>query len=171
VQARGPLALSRAIGADHLERAAACPAVMRLPTEVRSTTFASNGRQVTRLETPVGSLQYAVMPSPQGNTNFLVEHPLKTEDDYKVQLWIEENSRVEAAAHQLLGSKVGIIGGIEPTKFLSFDISKLDSYVEEVIADGSGGPFVLANSDSCPPGVTIDKFRQVAEIARASRRG
>ncbi|MGC9521956.1 MAG: hypothetical protein ACP5HG_08765 [Anaerolineae bacterium] len=32
-----------------------------------------------------------------------------------------------------------------------------------------GVPFVLANSDSCPPGVTVEKFARVAEIARRHR--
>ncbi len=40
------------------------------------------------------------------------------------------------------------------------------SGTKQVIADGRGGPFVLANSDSCPPGVTVEKFRLVADIAR-----
>jgi hypothetical protein len=35
-----------------------------------------------------------------------------------------------------------------------------------VIAEAQGGPFVLANSDSCPPGVTFEKFKLVAEIAK-----
>jgi hypothetical protein len=45
-------------------------------------------------------------------------------------------------------------------------MSELGAYVEQVIADGQGGPFVLANSDSCPPGVTVEKLKRVADIAR-----
>jgi uroporphyrinogen-III decarboxylase len=69
-------------------------------------------------------------------------------------------------ARDILGDKVGIIGGIEPTKLLSLDISELEPYVEQVIADGSGGPFVLSNSDSCPPGVSIEKLQLVGQMVR-----
>ncbi len=71
-----------------------------------------------------------------------------------------------AEARSALGPKVGIIGGIEPTEFLRRPLPEFRAYVEQVIADGEGGPFVLANSDSCPPGVTIEKFRLVGDIVR-----
>jgi hypothetical protein len=64
---------------------------------------------------------------------------------------------------------MGIIGGIEPTQFLRLSETQLRPYVASVIAEGTGGPFVLANSDSCPPGVTIEKFELVAEIARETK--
>jgi len=69
-------------------------------------------------------------------------------------------------ARNKVGSKMGIIGGIEPTRFLYLSESELGDYVEQVIADGAGGPFVLANSDSCPPGVSVEKFRLVAELSK-----
>jgi uroporphyrinogen-III decarboxylase len=72
-----------------------------------------------------------------------------------------------AEARAIGGSRLGIIGGIEPTEFLRLPLNRLGDYVEQVIADGQGGPFVLANSDSCPPGVTVEKFKRVAEVARA----
>jgi hypothetical protein len=71
-------------------------------------------------------------------------------------------------ARAAVGDRLGIIGGIEPTEFLRRDLDDLARYTEEVIADGCGGPFILANSDSCPRGVTVEKFRRVAEVARAS---
>ena len=71
-----------------------------------------------------------------------------------------------ADARGSLGADVGIIGGIEPTKFLNLSIRELEPYVEQVIADCSGGPFVLANSDSCPPGVSVEKFKLVGQIVR-----
>jgi hypothetical protein len=64
---------------------------------------------------------------------------------------------------------MGIIGGIEPVHFLQLSESQLKPYVEAVIAEASGGPFVLANSDSCPPGVSVEKFELVAEIARNTK--
>jgi hypothetical protein len=72
-------------------------------------------------------------------------------------------------ARKLLGPKVGIIGGIEPIQFLTLSERELVPYVEQVLADGGGGPFVLANADSCPPGVAVEKFKRVAEVARHSR--
>ena len=69
-------------------------------------------------------------------------------------------------ARAMVGDTMGIIGGIEPTEFLNLSEEELGPYVETVIDDAQGGPFVLANSDSCPPGVTIEKFKIVANIAR-----
>jgi hypothetical protein len=69
-------------------------------------------------------------------------------------------------ARAMLGQRMGIIGGIEPTALLHTPLAEFPAYVEQVIADGHGGPFVLANSDSCPPGVPIEKFRMVGEIVR-----
>jgi len=72
-------------------------------------------------------------------------------------------------AREVVGGDFAIIGGIEPTQFLTLSLKDLGPYVEQVIAEGRGGPFVLANSDSCPPGVTVEKFALVAEIARTHR--
>jgi len=72
-------------------------------------------------------------------------------------------------ARAQVGDDFGIIGGIEPTLFLNLSLAELGPYVEQVIADGRGGPFILANSDSCPPGVTVEKFKLVAGIARQHR--
>jgi uroporphyrinogen-III decarboxylase len=73
-------------------------------------------------------------------------------------------------ARQILGSGVGIIGGIEPTLLLNTPLKNLPGYVEQVIEEAAGGPFVLANSDSCPPGVTAEKFALIAQVARRHRR-
>jgi len=70
-------------------------------------------------------------------------------------------------AREMIGASMGIIGGIEPTHFLNLTEPELGPYVESVIEDAHGGPFVLANSDSCPPGVSMEKFKLVAKVARA----
>jgi len=75
-----------------------------------------------------------------------------------------------AEARQMVGDGFAIIGGIEPTHFLNLSEQELGTYVEKVIAEGQGGPFVLANSDSCPPGVTVEKFRIAADVARSCGR-
>lgn len=69
-------------------------------------------------------------------------------------------------ARAQVGVDFGIIGGIEPTAFLNLSLEELAPYAGRVIQEGLGGPFVLANSDSCPPGVTVEKHALVAEIAR-----
>ena len=74
-----------------------------------------------------------------------------------------------ADARQAVGPEICITGGIEPTEFLNLTLEQLDPYVEQVIADGLPGAFVLANSDSCPPGVTVEKFQLVGEIVRRTR--
>lgn len=322
VQVAGRLAFHHRVGADPLWRGAPCPTWIEPPSEVRETTFEENGRSVTVISTPVGDLRSARQTSPAGSTSFLVEHPLKTEEDFKIQMWIEEHSRIArgpepvashfqgegseglslgmliprlksayqtlvehhagtetlvyaqadypdtvgalwrtmvandlvaarlaldsaydyfitwedsstqnyspagytewiaseiglwcellrgagkryiqhacghlralivpmvesgilaveslsppptgnlslAEARTLGGGTLGIIGGIEPTRFLNLSLDALGPYVEQVIADGRGGPFVLANSDSCPPGVTVEKFKRCADVARS----
>ncbi len=321
IQEAGFLDFHKSIGADPLWRGTPCPVRTEIHADVKCASFDEGGRTVTVVDTPVGSLRMASIKSESGNTTFLVEHPLKTEEDYKVQAWIEEHSRlvrdpepmarhlagegreglslgllvprmksayqslvehhagteelvyahadfpdtvntlweimvekdVEAArmavesdydyfitwedsstqnyspdvynryiaseisqwcaivgthgkqyiqhacghvaaliepmrasgivaveslspcptgnltlaeARKIAGSSLGIIGGIEPTQFLRLSMKDLAPYVEQVISDGRGGPFVLANSDSCPPGVTVEKFRLVADISR-----
>jgi uroporphyrinogen-III decarboxylase len=71
-----------------------------------------------------------------------------------------------ADARKVLGPDVCITGGIEPTEFLNLSLEELEPYVEQVIEDGKSGAFVLANSDSCPPGVTVEKFKLVGDIVR-----
>ena len=322
VQWRGRLAFLTEIGADALWRGAPCPVQMVLPDEVEIRTFQTNRQIRQEVETPVGTLHTLRVASPSGNTFFLTGHPLKTEEDFKTQLWIEEHMQYEldlapvyahlqgpgreglsigmlipelmktayqaliehyagteemvyaladypdtvrallqqmvenhctiarlaveapyryfitwedsgtqnysprlysefiapeiarwvkilnesgkryiqhacghlrallpmmvdqgmwgvesisppptgnitiGEARELVGNRFAIIGGIEPVQFLSLSLEELGAYVEQVISEGKGGPFILGNSDSCPPGVTIDKFRLAAKVAR-----
>jgi len=320
IQALGQLGFLQEVGADPMWRGAPCPVRVDVPglEEVRTE---DGERIAVELSTPVGKLHAVWAKSQEGTTAFLFEHPLKTVEDFKVQLWIEEHTElvydpakmnehlqgdgreglsigmllprgksafqslvemyvgtvelvyaladypetVEALwqamvandlkaarlaaeapyeyyitwedssttnyspalyrryiatelqsfceilggfgksyiqhvcgharallpimeaqgvkaieslsspptgdlslgeARDMLSPGVGIIGGIEPIHFLNLSLQELEPYVEEIIAAGSGGPFVLANSDSCPPGVGIDKFKLVAQIAR-----
>jgi hypothetical protein len=323
VRSAGQLAFHQRVGADPLWRGAPCPVKVVVPgAEFR--TFNQDGRAVTEIWTPVGVLREAHARNEiAGPTLFLVEHPLKAEEDYKIQMWLEEHTRFErdplpvaehlagvgreglslglllprgksayqtlvehlcgteelayaqadfpdtvetlwnlmaakdleavrlaldspyeyfitwedsrtqnyspqvydrfigsaiaswcrvlasagkhyiqhacghtrdllprmkrdgvcaveslsppptgnvtiGEARQMVGSGLGIIGGVEPTHFLNLSLEDLSRYVEQTIAEAAGGPFVLANSDSCPPGVTVEKFKRVADIARAT---
>ena len=69
-------------------------------------------------------------------------------------------------AQAVLGQKTGLIGGIEPVHFLNLDLLGLRVYVEELLERMDHRRWILANSDSCPPGVTQEKFRLVTEIIR-----
>jgi hypothetical protein len=326
VQARGQLQFHHDIGADPLWRGAPCPVRVSTPgLEVR--TRQEGRRAYAEFETPVGTLRTVHITSPDaGQTAFIVEHPVKTVEDLKTQLWIEEHTRIEfdpkpaedhltgagrdglslgmlvyrgktafqamveytcgteelvmlladapdetealaaamtannlrcaelaaqapydfwltfedsstqnysprlyerfiepeiarycemlggmgkryvqhacghlrhllpamtrsgvvaveslsppptgnitlREARAILGADVGIIGGIEPTAFLNLPDDEFPAYVEQVIRDGSGGPFILANSDSCPPGVTPERFAVAARVARNAAAG
>ncbi len=322
IQEAGQLAFLREVGGDPLWRGAPCPVAAVPPSEMETRTTTEGDRTTTMIETPVGALRQVTQQSAVGNTHFLVEHPLKSEEDYKIQTWIEAHTtlapnpeavadhfagngreglslgmliprgksayqwmvehlvgtealiyalvdfpetvrslwevmvekdleavriavgsaydyfitwedsstqnyspaqydayigseigawcrildeagkqyiqhacghvaalvaRMEAhgasaiesisppptgnitirEARRITGDDFGIIGGIEPTQFLNLPEDALRDYVESVIDEAQGGPFVLANSDSCPPGVTPEKFKLVAEIAKA----
>ena len=321
IQKLGQDGFQKMIGCDPLWRGA--PGVVHAvnPESLRSTWTEKDGLRILEQETPAGRLRTVWTRSPDGNTNFLTEHPLKTEEDFKTLLWIEENTRFRfdpagalahldgsgreglsvgmliprckcafqtlvehyvgteelayaladfpgtvrellhamnandracvelsldapydyfitwedsstqnyspaqyrefvapeisawcaalatagkhymqhacghldqilvpmreqgifgvesisppptgnitmAGAREKLGPKPAIIGGIEPVEFLRLSLAELGPYVEGVIAELRGGPFLLANSDSCPPGVTVEKFRLATEIAK-----
>ncbi len=69
-------------------------------------------------------------------------------------------------ADEILPEHIALIGGIEPTVFLNSTLDELEEYVLKLIKKMENRRFVLANSDSCPPGVSIEKFKLVAEIVR-----
>jgi len=320
IQQAGQLEFHHLIGADPLWRGAPCPVKVNYPN-VEIRTNRTGDQILTETITPVGNLRQIHQKSDAGNTEFLIEHPLKSENDIKIQTWIEENCEFKmnlkllephfqgigqeglsigmllprsksafqaliehyigteeliyalvdfpdtietlwktmvqsdlkavqlaleaeydyfltwedsstqnysptqyskyiateitqwcqilaqngkkyiqhacghvdqlllpmkesgvfaiesisppptgnvtlSDARQKVGQDFGIIGGIEPTEFLNKPLNQLADYVHQVIADGIGGPFILSNSDSCPPGVSIEKFKLVAEIAR-----
>jgi hypothetical protein len=89
VQEHGMAAFLAEAGADPLWRGAPCP----VRIETRDVEIRSEWRGNELFEetiTPVGRLIARSVRSSSGNTVFLVDHPLKTEEDFKVRLWIEE---------------------------------------------------------------------------------
>lgn len=70
-------------------------------------------------------------------------------------------------AFELLPRHVALIGGIEPVFFLNCTDAELEARVDELIKISRGRRYVLANSDSCPPGVSERKFKTVSEAVRA----
>lgn len=72
-------------------------------------------------------------------------------------------------AQEVLGRDIALIGGIEPVMFLTLDLPKLRVYVQNLLDRMAPQRYVLANSDSCPPGVSLEKFYLVTEMVRAHK--
>ena len=66
-------------------------------------------------------------------------------------------------ARAALPGHIALIGGIEPVFFETCTMARLQAEVEALLASQAGRRYVLANSDSCPPGVSLDKLRAVAQ--------
>lgn len=69
----------------------------------------------------------------------------------------------------LEGSGKSLIGGIEPTFLLNSTLGEMEAYVMQLIREMGDRNFVLANSDSCPPGVSEEKFRLVSKMLSRKR--
>ncbi len=72
-------------------------------------------------------------------------------------------------AGRVLPPSVGLIGGIEPVQFLQDSVEDLLPYCEKLCAAMKSRGFVLANSDSCPPGVAYEKFQKIAQLVKEIR--
>jgi len=68
----------------------------------------------------------------------------------------------------LLPNHIAMISGIEPTFFMNATLDELAAHVAEVCHAFAGRRFILANADSCPPSVAVEKFgfvsKQVHEL-------
>jgi len=62
----------------------------------------------------------------------------------------------------LLPKRIAIIGGIEPTFFIGATIGELVEHVAFLQDQFKGRRFILANADSCPPAVDINRFGVVS---------
>jgi len=67
-----------------------------------------------------------------------------------------------AEARPQLPGNIALIGGIEPTIFEKCTMEELEQNVYQLLHDMKGTRFVLANSDSCPPGVSMEKWKAIA---------
>jgi hypothetical protein len=90
--------------------------------------------------TPIDALE-SVSPPPTGN----------------VELW-------DAAA--ALPSRIALVGGLEPVALLNGTLPELEARVKTLLHAMRGRRFVLANSDSCPPGVAYEKFTLVSRLVK-----
>lgn len=69
-------------------------------------------------------------------------------------------------AFTLLDSDKGLIGGIEPTFFENCSILELEERVDYLCKMAGKRRFILANSDSCPPGVSHEKLCAVGRMIK-----
>lgn len=79
-----------------------------------------------------------------------------------IELW-------EAAG--MLPGNVALIGGIEPTVILGSTMEDYEAYVRRLILKMKPYRFIIANSDSCPPGTSAEKFALVGKIIREDSAG
>lgn len=73
-------------------------------------------------------------------------------------------------AFGMLPSHIALVGGIEPVFFQDCTLAQLRERVEALAAASTGRRFVLANSDSCPPGVSEEKLRAVTGMAAGTEK-
>lgn len=88
VTAQGQLAYMESVGADPLLRGFAAQGNLQR-NGVNILHSRNAGIQRETWETPVGALHFTHRLSPQGNTWFLVEHPVKTAEDLKTLQWVQ----------------------------------------------------------------------------------
>ena len=69
-------------------------------------------------------------------------------------------------AREMAPDNVCLVGGIEPTILLNSSIDELKTRVVDIMEKTGKKGFVLANADSCPPGVEIEKFRMISELVK-----
>ena len=75
------------------------------------------------------------------------------------------NIDIDEAA-EMLPPRIAIIGGIEPTFFENCTLGSLEERVVFLLDSMKGRRYVLANSDSCPPKVSYEKFLLVSDTVR-----
>ena len=126
-QAKGQLQFLEDIGADPLLRG--FHELFKKTSKNCCTTDTTEGK--TRLvthTTPVGELRCVYTYSPQGDTWYLMEHPVKTVDDLKTLIYINENMVITPAMDKFLsdyrdignrGLYVPLIGSEGKTSFQS----------------------------------------------------
>jgi hypothetical protein len=94
VTRQGQLNFMESVGADPLLRGFSMPWRVQYHG-VDSHRTQTAGEMHEEWTTPVGKLHFGNRLSPNGNTWFLVEHPVKTVEDLKTLQWIYEHSTVE----------------------------------------------------------------------------
>lgn len=107
-----------------------------------------------------------------GHLHDLIPLMAKTEIDMIESISPPPTGNIELwQARAILPDHIGLCGGIEPTVFLNSSIDDLEIYVNDLIKRMGNNRFILANSDSCPPGVAIEKFKRVTRLVQGGSGG
>lgn len=69
-------------------------------------------------------------------------------------------------AREVLPERIAIIGGIEPVIFERESLDFVLDYTRKLLDDMKGSRYILANSDSCPPGVSLEKFKSISGMVK-----
>ena len=69
-------------------------------------------------------------------------------------------------ADRVLPPHIALIGGLEPTRILGGTVEEVVADAAALLRDLRDRRYVLANSDSCPPGVEYEKFLAISELVR-----
>ena len=67
-------------------------------------------------------------------------------------------------AASLLPQRIALIGGLEPVRLLTGTIEQVLEDARALLMDMKDRRYILANSDSCPPGVEYEKFLAVSKL-------
>ena len=67
-------------------------------------------------------------------------------------------------ADRVLPEHIALIGGLEPVRLLNGSLEDVCEDARKLLHDLSGRRYVLANSDSCPPGVEYEKFLAITGL-------
>lgn len=65
-----------------------------------------------------------------------------------------------------LPERIALIGGLEPVRMLRASTDEIVEDAKRLLRDLADKRFVLANADSCPPGVEYEKFLAVSKLVR-----
>lgn len=100
-----------------------------------------------------------------GHLRTLLKGMGKTEIDMIESISPPPTGNVELwEARTMISEHIGLIGGIEPTVFLYSSMEELEEYVITLLKKVGRKKYILANSDSCPPGVSLEKFKLITKI-------
>lgn len=68
--------------------------------------------------------------------------------------------------NRIFPERISIIGGVEPVTLLNASEEEVIEKARELLGIMRNRGYVLSNSDSCPPGVSIEKFKALAKLVR-----
>ncbi len=71
-----------------------------------------------------------------------------------------------AEVSRILPERISIVGGIEPVNLLYLPTEEIGRKGRELLKIMKNRGYILANSDSCPPGVAIEKFEALAKLVK-----